>query len=99
VIALAVLGAGCSSQQQPSAVQVARKSLDHWETVAAANTKALQTECPGSESCGAADPTLRAKVCSDENHVVQAEAALDRAEGRYSHVTSNGQRCVTLEVG
>lgn len=99
VIALAVLGAGCSSPQQPSAaVQAARRSLDHWEAAAAAATKAEAKAClPGSGCPSEIYLPLEAKTCSAEAQVVQAEAALDRAEGRRPIIPSNSRSCTVLE--
>lgn len=82
VLALTVLGAGCSSQ--PSAVQVAQQNLEHWATLVGVDAKLEKAQCTqiAGSSAGYCSPSaaLVAMTCSDEQHYVQAEVALHRVE-------------------
>jgi len=81
VLALAVLGAGCSSQPQSSiGIFAARQNVAVWESAVNADAKAEPKECLGAARC-ALNPRLQAKTRSDEARLIQAETALYRAEG------------------
>jgi len=82
VLASAVLGAGCSSQSQPSATQTAKKQVQFWLAADQADLRTLRAECPTSSfSCEFSSPAGK-KVLADEGHLARAELALERAEGQ-----------------
>jgi hypothetical protein len=78
VLALAVLGAGCSSQ--PSAVAVAQKQVRVWEATVRADAKAETAGCLPGAGCPVG--ALTVKTCLAEQVLFQAEEALYRAEGK-----------------
>jgi hypothetical protein len=80
MLALAALGAGCSSQQ-PSAVSTARQRVDAWGKAVNADANAERAECTAGVGCVKTSPPLFDKTCSDEVHLFMAEASLERAEG------------------
>jgi hypothetical protein len=86
VVALAALGAGCSSQP-PSAVSTAQQTVHSWAAAVNADTNAERAECAatshgvGGVGCTKTSPPLFDKTCSDEVHLFMAEASLDRTEG------------------
>lgn len=98
VLVLPVLGAGCSSQ--PSAVSVAQQQVRAWAAKVNADAKAEQALCPPpmpgtAGGCTPTGGTVFDKTCSDERHMMQAEAALERAEGHTA--TSHIPSCHALE--
>jgi hypothetical protein len=81
VLALAVLGAGRSSSPQSTiSILAAQRNVQAWASAVNADAKAEAKECLGTSRC-ALNPALKAKTRSDEAHLLQAEAALDRAAG------------------
>jgi hypothetical protein len=81
VLALAMVGAGCSSSPQSTvSILAAQQNVQVWASAVNADAKAEARECPATSRC-ALNAALKVKTRSDEAHLVQAEAALDRAEG------------------
>ncbi|MGB7052857.1 MAG: hypothetical protein WBG41_14935 [Acidimicrobiales bacterium] len=81
VLALAVLGAGCSSPPQSTiSIFAAQQNVATWASAVRADTKAEAKECLATSRC-ALNPALKAKTRSDEAHLAQAQAALERAAG------------------
>lgn len=86
VVVLAVLGSGCSSQQPSAAVVAAQRSVRAWGSVVNADKKAELAYCfrrffTGAPA-GQCSPSaaLVTKIHADEQHLMQAEAILKRAE-------------------
>jgi PASTA domain len=96
VLALAVLGAGCSSQ--PSAVAVAQQKVRALEATVRADSKAELTDCrPPTDRagvvgtvCSAPSRVMFVKIFSDESRLIKAELVLDRAEGDPTTTTLPG---------
>src|ERR1700728_4867376 len=80
-LALAALGAGCSSQPQ-SALSTAQQRVHTWAAAVNADTQAEGAEGPAGVGCGKTSPPLFNRNCSDEVQLFMAEASLNRAEGR-----------------
>lgn len=78
---LGVLGAGCSSPPQSTiSIFAAQQNVATWASAVGADTKAAAKECLGASRC-VLRPALKAKTRSDEAHLRQAQAALERAAG------------------
>jgi hypothetical protein len=89
VLAFAVLGAGCSSPQQPStAVVAAQKQVQVWQAAVRADQKSLAAECPHTPIACVVDTADFTRLAAARAHLARAEAALERAEGSPVSTTS-----------
>jgi PBP1b-binding outer membrane lipoprotein LpoB len=96
VLALAVLGAGCSSQ--PSAVSVAQKQVRMWSAVEKADLKAADAACPGAIiSCFIHSPAAR-KLVAAEQRLTKAQSSLNEAEGHPTTTTRPGETVASFNT-
>jgi hypothetical protein len=80
VLALAVLGAGCSSEQPNAATVAAQKQVQVSQAAVRADLKTLETECPHTPIACVTDAAVAKKLTIAEAHFTQAVAALKRAD-------------------
>lgn len=94
VLALAVVGAGCSSvnptvttvSQTPVAA-TAQRQVRHWLAEDQADLKAVKAECPGTPLSCVIDTRASRKLFIAEKRLARAELHLDRTEGEPTTTT------------